>query len=1283
MFTGDKMNRAVWPVLLFLGLFLAILLTIGEPHPAGVLAAQSAGGVHIQDTITPAEPNAPVNCSATACPAIDTSGYMDDLGFIPSLPQCIERTNFCVYYNSSADTETQANTVADHIEDYWDRYTTDFGFLSPLILAPDTKMQVHLLDVAGCNGAAWYTWKYMYVFDGCFVTPESMQQASGHELFHRVQYRYHGSEARWLKEGTNRVMEDISFNNIDNWPGAMTAPFSFNLEVNNYLVSTNNDITTNAMKYKSCLWWKYFSEQFGSILTEPQRGVDAILNLWQQAATADDIAAVNNSLASLGAGMDFNTAFRRFAVANWTKDLTGLPDDSYNYDDEEQAGNPAPYGPVAPTLESINIEDSAQFSNQAVSRYGIRYYAADMGANCPIVTASFHKDDGDDAFFHVVTQRGTAFGEHRQGSGTNWSQSFLNNGITRLAAIIGGLNDSAQVDITLSCSQPVVDIKLPNHVAVAHVGPYDAALPGAFLAQVLVTDGSLAGPVVSDLATGDFHARVNGLEAEIIGGSFIQEQYWLLIRAPGGQPGNGLYDLEVSLEIASIPTASDTNADSISYDSDHVDHVLVIDRSGSMSEDNKMQAAREAANFYVDATRDDDGLAVVAYNQDVNPTPFHMTLVDDAARTGAETYLAGLTATGSTSIGDGLDTAVKERKDSPTDSPRCSFVLLSDGMENTPKYYADVRADVVDTHCPVTAIAFGAASSEELMQDIAEDTGGALFYNDVYVSAPLAPEGPEGFSEYAHTALDLGNVYEYTKASSERRQRLLSETGEVSYKTPQVVHKVLVDKTVTSLMFALDWVKQYEAILELNLVTPEGKLITPKDLPYSFYDPVYLHLGWFLDKPEPGNWEMRVILKSSKEESVPYRVFASARSLINLRLILPDRSQASFYTGNRVPIYAMLYGKKPIAGAKVEAFISAMDGAQTRLLLWDDGQHDDGLANDGLYANFFTRVNQAEVVWPMKEEATPPTPLDEGAYQVRVVARSSDFMREALGSFSVLESPDTNQNRLPDAFEKEYGVSNPQGDPDLDGLINYDEYRAGTNPNDSDTDDGGEGDGSEVLTHKTDPLDPRDDGIRAPQFLHARALNGYVRLLYEFMDSGITLRLYRATSPGGPWELRSEKLPREGQYDDKADNGVGYFYRLLARDSLGLTSAVVDAGAETIPSKDPLPPEALVLINHGAATTPNPKVSLSFAPYETEGQSGLETFQDIAEVMISNDPFLAGAKWQAFKQDIPWMLDVAKPGDVGRVYVRFRDAAGNESIGTTVAMITYQPLQIYLPVVRK
>jgi hypothetical protein len=52
------------------------------------------------------------------------------------------------------------------------------------------------------------------------------------------------------------------------------------------------------------------------------------------------------------------------------------------------------------------------------------------------------------------------------------------------------------------------------------------------------------------------------------------------------------------------------------------------------------------------------------------------------------------------------------------------------------------------------------------------------------------------------------------------------------------------------------------------------------------------------------------------------------------------------------------------------------------------------------------------------------------------------------GAVTVQVTPpaDTNQNGLADSWETTYGISNPNGDNDSDGVINLHEYRAGTNP---------------------------------------------------------------------------------------------------------------------------------------------------------------------------------------------------------------------------------------------
>ncbi len=1238
---------------------LLILCSLLIPQlPTAVFAAPAAAPVS-------ALPSALAMAPDAACPAGPSS-----------LPDLVDRTDFCVRYDDANTTLAQATQVADITQQYWDRYTTALGFRTP---AFTDKLVVEIRNDASCNGATGADVNYLYVYNGCFANAESIQKVTGHELFHRVQYSYDGNEVKWFKEGTARATEDLAFTNIDHWADALVAvSSSFNKQVNTYLQNTNVDITSEPQKYNSALWWKYFTEQFGSTTTEPERGIDAMRALWNAAETQDDIAAVNSALATLGAGQTFDSAFRRFAAANWVKDLTSQPDGSFNYIDEDELGSPVPYGPIAPINGgTISVGSPATFANQALSRYGASYYSATPGANCPMISVSFNTDSGP-AFYHVVTQKGTVLASHFESSASPWTQSFFNDGITRVVAIAGATNNSAQADITISCLNPVIDIRMPNSGAVAKVGPFDG--PGKFLAQVLVTNGDPKGPAVAGLTVSDFKVRVNGVNALITAGGFVQEQYWLVIQAPN-QGSNGLYNLEVSLEASGTATtiATDTNTASVEYTPDHIDQVLVIDRSGSMAADSKMQAARDAANFYIDVTRNSDGLALVPFDHNVNPAPFAMQSVDITVRTNAHNFVNALSPGGATSIGDGMNEAVNQRNGSATGNSLCSYVLLSDGMENSSLYWSDVAAAVQATGCPVTTIALGSATDETLMESIATATGGSFFYNDVYVSALSAASADSADAiTAADTALDLADTYEYANALAEGRQRLLDQRGTMPASAAggpvaDREHRVLIDDSVKEALFALKWdqggCQEFCPQLALRLVAPDGKEYTEKSFPYTFKNSYSGHLGWRIPNPVPGEWKLFVNHADGSFAGSPvaYKVIVSGDSNLTANLLLPAVQKL---TGLRMPIFALVSGSGPIGDAAVGALVTSPDGTRTVVPLYDDGDHDDGNAGDGFYGGVYERVNQANPVQPVREEGGEklPDPRDEGSYRVELQVNHDKFQRQALGSFAVLEAPDVNNNRLPDTYEKQNDLTSPDGDNDLDWLDNYSEYLLGTNPNDSDTDDGGENDGSEVEKQK-DPFNAKDDRILPPAFVNATADVSSVKITFDVKPDYHHLILYRSESAAGPWQLLDQEVPPTGEYLDKdVKDGLSYWYKLMAVNEANNRSAVVASQGVTS-SADPFAPEARILINNGAPTTADLKVTLSFVPYEED-----EFYGDIVEMQLSNTPDLSNVAWQPFVKEIAWELAATAEGELAHVYGRFRDAAGNESLVET-AMIRYQTEQ--------
>jgi len=1254
-------KKSIFCLLVFFVMPLALI------SPAGATSSMPVELLYADEDVSRPAPGDSAEPEAPTAPQVCPAGC--------GLPNSIESADgfpFCVYYDSGDTTPAQAQNVRDYTDDYWDVYLNDYGWAMPTEFT-NGMFKVCLTDHGTtCNGSVDIGTDSMTVYEGCDSTVEMMMAVVGHELAHAGPQLGPNNltaanfDALWAHEGMARSGEDKVFDNVDNHAGAMLRPFSYNKEVDEFFVDPNHDLTSNSWRYESAIWWTYYAEQCGSDpASEPGLGVaDSFGEFWDAAHTSDNIAALNLALGTLGCPQ-FNTMFPKFVLANYTKDLTGLPDSSYYYIDETNPDNPDTYGPLVPhNGGTINSGTAATWNNQTIARYGADYFvAAPEPADCPVITAKFHADSGS-PFYHIVTSNSGAFKTHLQGSGVDWARSFLNDGVTTIAAIAGSLGSSSQVDIALSCADPILNIQQPNKMAPEYVGGH--ADGDKFLVQVLVSTAT-GGPVVDGLTANDFAVRVGAHNATIVGGGQVEHQYFLQVVAP--DPGsNGPYDLHVDLEESGTSTviATDTEIEAIVYDATNEDNVYVIDRSGSMGwyDPTPWSALVDAFKLAVDTTNSSEGIAVVPFESDVNPAPFDMQFATLPVRTAAKTYIDGIAPGGGTSIGDGMEEGADQRTSSPTDNARCRYVLLSDGDENMPKYWADVTAAVQATGCPVMTIAFGPGANETLMQQIASDTGGSYYYNDVYVATTHAASA---FSP-SDMVLDLGSTYQYAQSRGER-QRLLTEKGQADYRQIYT-HTVQIDPSVLVADFVLNWFSLSYADMDLALVQPNGTIISNT---YTFADSAAGHVGYRIANPIEGEWKLLVTLGKSEVQPVDYQVMVTAKTNVSARLILPPLLRR-FMTGNRIPIYALVTsGNGPLSNALVLAIVTAPNGTKQPVPLLHKG--------GGLFLGYYTLGNQADPISPPPEDGYPdPKPNDEGSYRVDLLVNGQGGLhRETQGAFSILEADDANSNGLPDTWEEEHGVTDPADDPDLDFLTNEDEYYAGTDPNNSDSDGGGENDRSEVVIHGLDPLDPADDQIEAPDFCHAAPITGGdVVLTYDVKAEYVKMSLYRASSP---WTLLVSELPLTGIYTDTTPVvGTPYAYRLVAIDGTNHWTKVLDS-EEVTPALDPIPPEADVIVNSGALTTTELAVMLSFVALEDAW--GYEAFSDITEMKISNDPSMTGAVWQAFAQDVPWTMD-ANYGDLAQVYVLFKDTASNEAVGPSIGSILYVALpqqKIYLPLV--
>jgi hypothetical protein len=161
---------------------------------------------------------------------------------------------------------------------------------------------------------------------------------------------------------------------------------------------------------------------------------------------------------------------------------------------------------------------------------------------------------------------------------------------------------------------------------------------------------------------------------------------------------------------------------------------LALDRSGSMSALSggvtKHVALQQAANMFVDLMLEGDGVGIARFSTDAQALQPVLTLgngqLSDLNRSATHDIIngSGLNPAGATSIGDGIYEA-RGLLDVSSGYDRKALVVLTDGIENQPRWIADVSAQIDAT---TYAIGFGMPQdiSVQALQTISGNTGGYL-----------------------------------------------------------------------------------------------------------------------------------------------------------------------------------------------------------------------------------------------------------------------------------------------------------------------------------------------------------------------------------------------------------------------------------------------------------------------------------------------------------------------------------------------------------------------------
>jgi plastocyanin len=555
-----------------------------------------------------------------------------------------------------------------------------------------------------------------------------------------------------------------------------------------------------------------------------------------------------------------------------------------------------------------------------------------------------------------------------------------------------------------------MEIAKPTQAASADVGLYSD--PEKLLIDLDLRD-KFTGPLSTTISSAtDLQISIGGQSpSSVFPGSNVGNHYWVWVTPPT-KSSAGCHDLEVTL----FGTLTDMETNAVCYGTTAIapqDMVLTIDKSGSMSWDDKMDSTKSAAEYFVTAAAIGDMIGAVAFSETANLEFPLTTITGTATKDNVDVAIGGLTAFGTTAMGPGMQMADMQLTMNGGAGHRRTIVLLSDGKENETPYWSNI-SNTVPTSTTIHTVALGPDGDPD--EDLLSST--AAKFNGNYYRVTTGGSSLLQALTLNELSNELANVYRSAAEKTYGWERLWEASGEVGgFCQTEILthsHRVYVEQGLSEVIFAMHWDSVEIGEPTLTLTRPDGTMVDPGDPDVIEHRRVQSTFDTgheqYRVSGQDGHWT--VTIAGYLDGCSEYIVMAEGRSKNNLDLLSPTPGQHVGFCQD-VPLMASFLGSTyPISGAMVMAELVGplTGGGPQTLQLFDDGEHGDGQADDGMYGNTF-------VPCPGLMQSGDGV----GSYQVRVTANGTTaagepITRSVLGAYyataSTTSDPDPELARV-------------------------------------------------------------------------------------------------------------------------------------------------------------------------------------------------------------------------------------------------------------------------------
>ena len=518
------------------------------------------------------------------------------------------------------------------------------------------------------------------------------------------------------------------------------------------------------------------------------------------------------------------------------------------------------------------------------------------------------------------------FGDGNQGNGETTTNQYLSSGNYDVVLLVEN-NDGlySSVTKTIKIYPPInLEIISPTTNKPAFVGRPDN--PVEFYAKLGIGAQGIGYCFMACL----FEINIGGISANFQLYQIDSNNYYYFKITPPTQSSEGAYDLEIILnDWYGVVQDFDIEIDSVIYSTGgNVDVMTVIDRSGSMS-GGKIAAAKSASNLFVDLMNLDDMIGVASFGSGGYLNYALNQITSDYIKQQAKNAINSLYASGSTAMGYGLQQGYNQLVNNGNPTHPWSMVLLSDGYHNSGIHPNSVLPSIINQNIRVFTIGLGSSVDQNLLQNIADSTGGEYYYTP----------GNE----------ELITIYQAIAGVVKSESTVKTEEGIVPV-GDTVFETVDIDSSIDTATFTLHW---ESGTCDLELIRPDSSIVIPSDADVLSYGTGTYYETFTIDDPDDGTWIMEIT--RTHASSLKYTISVTASSDVTFHLFT---DKDDYYVNEPIHIISALSNDGvPITGGNVNVIIERPDASSDMLSLYDDGFHGDGVSSDGVYANYYTNTD--------------------------------------------------------------------------------------------------------------------------------------------------------------------------------------------------------------------------------------------------------------------------------------------------------------------------------------